>query len=116
MATPIRIQSRLEGADTAVLSLAGEIDVANVAQVRSAAVELLERGATSLIVDLSAIEYIDSSGMGMLVGLKKRLADSNGNITIVGVGGRVKRVFEVTGLERIFTLSGSVEAALKEVQ
>jgi len=115
MTTPLKIESRIESRDTAVLGLAGEVDVANVAQVREAALELLARGVKRLVVDLSATEYMDSSGLGTLVGLLKRLKETGGEIAIAGARPRVRRLFEITGLKQVFALHDDVAAALKEV-
>lgn len=115
MSTPVRMESRLEGKETAVLSLAGELDVANVAQVREAALKLLAGDIKRLVVDLSSLEYIDSSGLGVLIGLHKRQKESGGTLAIAGARPRVRRVLEITGLERILALYDDAAAALKEV-
>jgi anti-sigma B factor antagonist len=116
MTTPLKIDSRTEGDDIAILSLTGEVDVANAAQVRDAALQLIERGATRLIVDLSQTEYMDSTALGTLVGLLKRLKESDGQLVIAAPQPRVRRLFTITGLDRIFPLRGDLEAALQEVR
>ena len=115
MSTPLKIESRLEGKDAAVLSLAGELDVSNVAQAREAALKLLAGGIKRLVVDLSNLEYIDSSGLGMLIGLHKRQKESGGTLAIAGARERVMRVLKITGLEQILILYDDAGAALKEV-
>jgi anti-sigma B factor antagonist len=107
MATPLEITSRVEGDQTGLLALAGELDVSNVAEAREAARKLLDDGSSRLV---------DSSGLGMLVGLLKRLKESGGAMAIAGPVPRVKRVFEITGLHQIFALCDDVTAALKEVR
>jgi len=116
MGTPLDIESRTEGDETAVLSLAGELDVSNVARARETARKLLDGGNSRLVVDLAKVTYMDSSGLGMLVGLLKRLKESGGAMALAGLVPRVKRVFEITGLQQIFTLCDDVAAALKEVR
>jgi anti-sigma B factor antagonist len=116
MATPLEITSRVEGDQTALLSLAGELDVSNVAEAREAARKLLDDGSSRLVVDLAQVTYTDSSGLGMLVGLLKRLRESGGAMAIAAPVPRVRRVFEITGLTQIFTLCDDVAAALKEVR
>ena len=116
MSTPLRINSRMEGDNAAVVSLAGEVDVANASQVREAALKLISGGATRLIVDLSDTEYMDSSGLGTLVGLLKRLKESGGEMAIASAQPRVKRLFDITGLTQVFRLCDDVAAALKEVR
>lgn len=116
MSTELKIDSRTEGEDTAVLSLTGEVDVANASQVRDAGLSLISRGVKRLVVDLERTEYMDSTGLGTLVGLLKRLKESGGAIAIAAAQSRVERLFVITGLDRIFSLCGDVEAALKEVR
>jgi len=116
MATPLEITSRVEGDQTAILSLAGELDVSNVAEAREAARKLLDDGCSRLVVDLASVTYTDSSGLGMLVGLLKRLRESGGAMAIAAPVPRVRRVLEITGLTQIFALCDDVAAALKEVR
>jgi len=116
MSVQLKIDTRLEGTETAVISLAGEVDVANAGQVKDAAARLISDGAKTLVVDLSGTEYMDSSGLGTLVGLLKRVREAGGEMPIAGAQPRVKRVFEVTGLTRVFGIYDDVEAALEEVR
>ena len=115
MSIPLKIESRLEGKDAGVLSLTGELDVSNVAEAREAALKLLAGGVKRLVVELSNLEYIDSSGLGMLIGLRKREKESGGTLAIAGAQGRVTRVLEITGLDQILDLYDDAAAALKEV-
>jgi anti-sigma B factor antagonist len=116
MATSLRIGARTEGSDIAILSLTGEVEVANAAQVRDAALKLVSGGSKYLVVDLSGVEYMDSTGLGTLVGLHKRLRESGGQVLIAGAQPRVKRIFDITGLTQVFRMHEDVSAALKEVR
>ncbi|HUU54006.1 MAG TPA: STAS domain-containing protein [Armatimonadota bacterium] len=116
MTTPLKIDARAEGKETAVLSLAGEVDVANAAQVRDSALKLISSGVKRLVVDLNATEYMDSTGLGMLVGLLKRMRESGGDVLIAVARPRVKRLFEITGLIQVFRIYDDAAAALKEVR
>lgn len=115
MATPLQIESRREGEETAVISLVGEVDVANTAQVREAALGLLSGGIKRLIIDLSGTEYMDSAGLGLLIGIQRRLREVGGALGLAGVRAQVKRVFDVTKLNQILAIYGDVETAVKEV-
>lgn len=115
MSTPLRMESRREG-EAAVLTLAGEVDVSNVAEVREAGLKLLQSDTKRLVVDLSEVTYMDSSGLGMLVGLLKRVRESGGEVAIAGARERVGRLFEITGLKQVFSLYEDAAAALKEVR
>lgn len=116
MERPLKIDAQREGNETAVLSLAGEVDVANAGQVRDAALTLVTTGTKNLIVDLNATEYMDSTGLGTLVGLLKRMRESGGDVVIAVTRPRVKRLFEITGLTQVFRIYDDAAAALKEVR
>jgi anti-sigma B factor antagonist len=115
MSTSLRIDARVEGGETAVLSLAGDVDVASTQQVKDAALKLMSQGARNLVMDVSDTEYLDSAGLGMMVGLLKRVKERGGAMAVAGAKGRVKYVFEITHLDLVLTLSEDVRAALKEV-
>jgi anti-sigma B factor antagonist len=116
MATSLRIGARTEGNDIAILSLTGEVEVANASQVRDAALKLVSGGRKYLVVDLSGAEYMDSTGLGTLVGLHKRLRESGGQVLIAGALPRVRKIFDITGLTQVFRMHEDVSAALKEVR
>ena len=101
MASPLRIESRKTDPDRAVLSLQGEVDVANGHQVREAALSLFGGGVKTLVVDLTGTEYLDSAGLGVLVGLLKRAKESDLRMVIAGARPQVRRLFEITKLNQI---------------
>jgi anti-sigma B factor antagonist len=115
MNAQLKIDARAAGEGTAVLALVGEVDVATAAQVRQAALKLISDGTRRLIIDLSGTEYLDSSGLGTLVGLLKRIREAGGEMPIAGAQPRVERVFEITGLTQVFRLYDDVDKALEEV-
>jgi len=115
MTNSLQIGSRRAGDDSAVLSLQGEVDVANSEQVKNAALSLLASGVKRLVVDLSRTEYIDSAGLGILVGLLKRASESGFTLLMAGAQPRVARVFEITGLNRVFVMCADVTSALQGV-
>ena len=115
MTNSLHIDSRITGSDSAVLSLQGEVDVANSDEFKRAALALLEGGVKRLVVDLSRTEYIDSAGLGILVGLLKRTNESHLELIVAGAQPRVQRVFEITGLNRVFAMRADVNAAVQEV-
>lgn len=115
MGNSLQISSRREGNDSAVLSLQGEVDVSNSELVKNAAVSLLADDIKRLVVDLSGTEYLDSAGLGILVGLLKRASESEQTLIISGARPQVKRVFEITKLNRIFTMRADLASALQEV-
>ena len=74
-------------------------------------ISALGTGRKDLIISMERVEYIDSSGLGALVGGLKRASEQHGRILIVCSKPQVTRVFEITGLVRVFPIFESVEAA-----
>ncbi len=87
-----------------VVSVRGEIDVATSPRLRTELSALIGRGAAEITLDFSGVSFVDSSGLGVLVGALKRLRDTesgdgSGALRIVGVQDAVRKVFEITGLQ-----------------
>jgi anti-sigma B factor antagonist len=97
--TPLQIE--IEGTVThPVLTARGEIDVATSPRLRTELTNLIARGATEITLEFAGVSFVDSSGLGVLVGAYKRLREeANGRIRIVGAQQSVRKVFEITGLE-----------------
>ncbi len=76
---------------------------------------MAERGVKRVIINLSKVEYLDSTGLGVLIGGLKRLREAGGNLVLVAPGMRIQRIFEITGLNKIFDIYATEEeAAAKE--
>jgi anti-sigma B factor antagonist len=88
------------------LKVSGEIDVATSPALRRELNGLLDERPQELVVDLSATSFIDSSGLGVLVGVLKRLRETDASETLIltGMQDPVRKVFEITGLTELFTL------------
>ena len=87
-------------AATPTMLVRGEIDVATSPQLRNELNELVARGARVITLDFAGVSFVDSSGLGVLVGTYTRLRDDDeGSIRIVGAQPSVRKVFEITGLE-----------------
>lgn len=89
-----------------VLVVGGEIDVATSPELRHRLHQLLDGGASSITVDLSDTSFMDSSGLGVLVGVLKRLRDEQRTdaLVLAGLQDPVRRVFDITGLTALFTI------------
>lgn len=92
--------------------MAGEIDIATCARFREALRAALAEGPDSVVVDMSAVEWLDSTGLGALVGALKKAQDRGGTVQVAGVPGRIAKQFQVTGLARLFGMHASVHDAL----
>ena len=96
------------GADTFVVSVLGELDLATVEPFELKLAEVLERGARRLIVDLTGVTFMDSVALGALVRDTKRLRLGGGQCVVVADDPRILRVFEITGLDRMFGIERSL--------
>ncbi len=96
-----------------IIELNGEVDAYTSTRFRETMIDLIEKGAASLVVSMDKVEYIDSSGLGALVGGLKRATERQGRIAIVCSNPQVKKVFEITGLERVFPLYAGEDEAVE---
>ena len=103
--------STYDSGDHTVLEVGGEVDVYTAPRLREKLVELVETGARHVVVDLSRVEFLDSTGLGVLVGALKRLRAVNGTFGLVCAHERLLKIFRITALDRVFSLYDSVAAA-----
>jgi len=97
-----------------VLEVGGEMDVYTAPQLRERLIEIVEEGRRYLVVDLRRLEFLDSTGLGVLVGGLKRLRGVEGAFALVCGQERLLRIFRITGLDQVFSIHESVEAAVGE--
>ena len=109
-AIDIKVGTRSVG-DWTVIDVEGEVDVFTAPKLREAIIGLLGDGKGRLIVNLENVAFMDSTGLGVLVGGLKRVKERDGEMAIAGAQGTVLRVLNVTGLNAVFQLRDSVEAA-----
>lgn len=94
------------------LDLDGEVDVYTAPLLRQAIVDQVDSGTKHLLINLSKVEYLDSTGLGILIGGVKRLKEQDGSLRLVGPSARITRIFEITGLNKIFEVFDSEQTAL----
>lgn len=99
-----------------LVAVSGEVDVYTSPRVRSAMLDHFEAGCTSLVVDLSSVDYLDSSGLGILVAGLKRAREQGGEVHLVTTKPRIMRVLEVTGLDKVFSISATAADALEKAE
>lgn len=97
---------------TAVLALTGDADLHSANELRARLGTSIEAGARVLVVDLSEVTFIDSMALGVLLEAMKRLRARGGVLRIAGPRPDVRRIFEITLLDRIFPLDATRSAAL----
>lgn len=94
-----------------VIKLAGEVDVYTAPQLKQQMISMLEAGARQILIDLTDVDYFDSTALGVLIGGLKRMRERDGNLSLVCPNARIRRVFEITGLDKIFDIYSSMEEA-----
>ena len=108
----LHLESITAGADSAVLRVSGEIDVYTAPQLREHVIKLIANGTRHIVADLSDVEFLDSTGLGALVGSLKRLREQDGSLALVATASNILTVFRVTGLNRVFAFHPSVSEAI----
>jgi anti-sigma B factor antagonist len=99
MVTPFGVEISGDGA-APVIVVRGEIDVATSPRLRAELNALVDQGVRDLTLQFGEVSFVDSSGLGVLVGIYKRLREEgDGSIRIVEAQASVRKVFEITGLE-----------------
>jgi len=111
----LRVETQKPQEEVAVIALSGEVDVYTSPRVKQEVVDLLNAGTTRLIVDLSGVEYLDSTGLGVLIGGLKRARERDGDLKLVCDNLRILRIFEITGLTKIFEIHRSQAEALEKI-
>jgi anti-sigma B factor antagonist len=103
-----------ERGDLAVVAVSGELDISTSPLLRDRLVELGSGKATKLVIDLEAVEFLDSTGLGVLVGGLKRMRSKDGDLVLVCTKPRILKVFEITALTNVFKIAASRDEALTE--
>jgi anti-sigma B factor antagonist len=101
---------RKEG-DHAILEVAGEIDVYTAPKLREKLIELVSDGSHNIIVDLEKVDFLDSTGLGVLVGGLKRVRNHDGSLQLVCTQEKILKIFRITGLTKVFPIHGSIADA-----
>ena len=107
----LSLNTRTQGEHT-VLDVSGEVDVYTAPGLRDRITDLLDAGQHLLIVDLGGVEFLDSTGLGVLVAGLNRAREVGGSLSLVCPQERVLKLFRITGLDEVFTVHGTVEEAL----
>jgi anti-sigma B factor antagonist len=95
-----------------LFGLGGTLDIATSPTLRGALLEAADRANHEIVVDLTQLEFLDSTGLGALIGAHKRAAEHGGSVRLVAHEGQILRLLRITGLLEVFSVYPSVEAAL----
>ena len=108
----LSLNHRSEAGHT-ILDVAGEVDVYTAPKLREKLVELVGDGHHHLIVDMTKVEFLDSTGLGVLVGGLKRVRSHEGSLALVCDQERILKIFRITGLTKVFPIYDSLDEALQ---
>ena len=98
----------------AILSPAGEIDAYTAPKLREELTKVTESGCSRIYVNLEFVEFIDSTGLGVLIGGLKKMRNRNGDLELVSSNTSILRLLELTGLSRSFRVHDRLESALSD--
>ncbi|GGL06652.1 anti-sigma-B factor antagonist [Streptomyces flaveus] len=108
----LHLNSIPAGSNCAVLQVAGEIDVYTAPTLREGIIDLLDKDVVHVITDMRNVDFLDSTGLGALVGSLKRLRTREGSLRLVIDSDRIHRIFRITGLDRVFSIHLSLQEAI----
>jgi len=98
-----------------VISLAGEVDLYTAPEFKQQLLDVIGQGGKEVIVDFSNTTFIDSTTLGVLVGGVKRLRSNDGQLALVCSDRNITKIFEITGLDRVFTIYPTRDDAIARV-
>ena len=97
------------GSERYVLTVSGEVDLATSPELDAAIIGAIESGTSSVVIDLTDVSFMDSSGLGAIVRGLKRCRESEKDLDLVITNDRVLKVFGITGLDQVIPIHDSIE-------
>ena len=98
-----------------VISLAGEVDLYTAPEFKQQLLDVIGQGGRNVVVDFSDTTFIDSTTLGVLVGGVKRLRTNDGQLSLVCSDRNITKIFEITGLDRVFTIYPTRDEAVAQL-
>ncbi len=95
-----------------LVTVGGEIDVYTAPKLRDKITALVADGVYDIVIDMEGVEFLDSTGLGVLVGGLKKVRAHDGSLQLVCTQDRLLKIFRITGLAKVFVIHDSPEAAL----
>ncbi len=96
-----------------ILSIEGELDMHNVPQVRARLASVVEQQVPQVLLDLTGVSYIDSSGLALFIENLQRIQAYGGQLRLFGLRDSVRQIFEISRLDQVFQLFPDKDAALQ---
>ena len=109
----IKVNTRMLNDKAQAVEVQGEIDVYTSPRVKETINELIEKGHYQLVINLEGVRYIDSTGLGVLIGALKKVREHSGRILLVCTNPQIKKIFNITGLVKIFEIFKDEDEALQ---
>ena len=109
------IKTEQLGDSSYVISLAGEVDLYTAPEFKQQLLDAIAQGAKHVVVDFSDTTFSDSTTLGVLVGGVKRLRTNDGQLSLVCNDRNITKIFEITGLDRVFTIYPTRDEALEQI-
>ena len=94
------------------IAIAGEVDLYVAPELKQQLLDVIDRGATEIVVDLTDATFVDSTTLGVLIGAVRRLRTNDGRLTVVCNDRNVAKIFELSGLDRVFDIFPTREQAI----
>jgi anti-sigma B factor antagonist len=98
-----------------VIELSGEVDLYTAPEFKQQLIDAVAEGAQHVVVDLSSTTFIDSTTLGVLVGGIRRLRENDGDLSLVCADRNITKIFEITGLDQVFTISPNRDEAMAKL-
>jgi anti-sigma B factor antagonist len=102
--------------DAYVISLSGEVDLYTAPEFKQKLLDVIAEGGRSVIIDFTDTTFIDSTTLGVLVSGVKRLREAGGQLFLVCGDRNITKIFEITGLDRVFPIHPTRSAAVAELE
>jgi anti-sigma B factor antagonist len=103
---------RKEAGGVVVVTVDGQLIVGNRQELKQMVVDALDGGGRKFVVDFSRTGYIDSSGLGVLVSLSKKIREQGGDLRLAGLNEDLQTLFELTKLDTLFAITRTTQEAL----
>ena len=107
------VRSSPEHATASLVDVEGEIDVLTSPRLKSALAGVVDAGATTVVINLNRVRYMDSTGLGVIVSALKHVRGMGGTIVMTGLTPHLTKIFEITGLRKVFDVYPTETDALK---
>jgi len=108
----MRFTLKKDKSGVVIVGVEGQLIVGNRQELKQKVLEALEEGSRKFVIDFSKTGYIDSSGLGVLVSLSKKIREQGGELRLAGLNADLQTLFELTTLATLFAITRTAEEAL----